>query len=595
MSGEKRKGDFPNRKFVDSWTDKYCFINHNDRIICLLCNSTVAVAKEYNVKRHYETKHIAFSSIQGYERSVKIKHLKKSLINQTSYFQKQTSELDSCVEVTLNIAQLIAKRGKPFTDGDFVKDCLLIASEKLCPETTNKFKNLSLNRMTVQRRIQQLSEDIVDQVKLAASHFEYFSLAADESTDITSTAQLLVFIRGINKDFCITEELLGMYPMKGQTTGKELFHSLLELCNGAALNMDKIVSITTDGARSMTGGIIGMITLLKEHLGEREMELLQYHCIIHQQNLCAKELGYEQLMKRVCEAINFIRSSALRHREFKEFLAEFEDIPSDVVYYTEVRWLSRGKALKHFIELFDKIITFLKEHGRETRRLEEASFQCDLAFLTDITSHLNELNIKLQGKNQFIFQLVNNVNAFKRKLVLFQQQLREKNFAHFPYCKKMKEKFPKMKVDYEDQVKILINSFHDRFLDFEKCHCQIELFSNPFTVDVNLAPENAQLELIDLQSSGFHKNEFKEKSLLEFYRNLPNEFSYLKRNASMYATMFGSTYICEQSFSMMTVNKSKTRNRLTDENLSAVLHIATATLEPNITKIASKIQSQPSH
>ena len=159
----------------------------------------------------------------------------------------------------------------------------------------------------------------------------------------------------------------------------------------------------------------------------------------------------------------------------------------------------------------------------------------------------------------------------------------------------MREKFPNMKMQYEDQIKILIDSFSDRFSDFEKCKLQIDLFSNPFSVDVTLAPENAQLELIDLQSSDFQKNEFQEKALLDFYKNLPDEFSFLKNNASMYATMFGSTYICEQTFSLMTLNKSKTRNRLTDENLSAVLHIATATVEPNIKRIASKIQSQPSH
>lgn len=63
-----------------------------------------------------------------------------------------------------------------------------------------------------------------------------------------------------------------------------------------------------------------------------------------------------------------------------------------------MRWLSRGNALVHFIELLDKIISFLNEHGKDTRRLQKASFQCDLAFLTDITGHLNFFNTKLQGR-----------------------------------------------------------------------------------------------------------------------------------------------------------------------------------------------------
>ena len=42
----------------------------------------------------------------------------------------------------------------------------------------------------------------------------------DESTDKQDTAQLLIFIRGIDKDFSITEELLGLESMKGTTTGR---------------------------------------------------------------------------------------------------------------------------------------------------------------------------------------------------------------------------------------------------------------------------------------------------------------------------------------------------------------------------------------
>ena len=33
------------------------FIIHKDKPICLICNETVSVLKEYNLKRHYNTKH----------------------------------------------------------------------------------------------------------------------------------------------------------------------------------------------------------------------------------------------------------------------------------------------------------------------------------------------------------------------------------------------------------------------------------------------------------------------------------------------------------------------------------------------------------
>ena len=43
---------------------------------------------------------------------------------------------------------------------------------------------------------------------------------------------------------------------------------------------------------------------------------------------------------------------------------------------------------------------------------------CDLAFLTDITSHLNDLNVQLQGKDILMPDMVSRITAFEVKLRL---------------------------------------------------------------------------------------------------------------------------------------------------------------------------------
>jgi len=55
----------------------------------------------------------------------------------------------------------------------------------------------------------------------------------------------------------------------------------------------------------------------------------------------------------------------------------------------------------------------------------------DLAFLLDLTTHLNELNMLLQGDNQLIFSMFQNITALKKKLKLWQAQAIENNFMHF--------------------------------------------------------------------------------------------------------------------------------------------------------------------
>ena len=53
-------------------------------------------------------------------------------------------------------------------------------------------------------------------------------------------------------------------------------------------------------------------------------------------------------MKLIKDVVNFIRSKAVNHREFKEVLNDLDSDYGDVIYFTSVRWLSRGAVLKGF-------------------------------------------------------------------------------------------------------------------------------------------------------------------------------------------------------------------------------------------------------
>ncbi len=78
-------------------------------------------------------------------------------------------------------------------------------------------------------------------------------MALDESTDKTDTAQLAIFIRGINDQFEVMEELLSFCQMHGRTTAKDIFQQLCDSIEHAGLPWSRLVGITTDGAPSMTG------------------------------------------------------------------------------------------------------------------------------------------------------------------------------------------------------------------------------------------------------------------------------------------------------------------------------------------------------
>lgn len=123
----------------------------------------------------------------------------------------------------------------------------------------------------------------------------------------------------------------------------------------------EIVSVTTDGARSMIGQENGFINLFTKHIGH---SILGFHCIIHQQALCAKP-GLKILddMSFVTKLVNFISAQALNKRKFQELLNGVNSSYSSLILYNNVRWLSRRNVLQRFVDCLEEITIFLNNEN----------------------------------------------------------------------------------------------------------------------------------------------------------------------------------------------------------------------------------------
>ena len=173
-----------------------------------------------------------------------------------------------------------------------------------------------------------------------------------------------------------------MGSMKGKTTGVDLLDETLKPRGSVSLDMTKLVRITTDGAPAMTGQTNGLVSLLSRHLGTGNRELVKFHCIIHQQNLCGKDLGFQDVMTLATKTINFIKSRGLNHRQFRSLLEDTDTDHGNLLYYCEMRWLSRGKMLRRFWELIDDIAEFMTGKKKaEVASLTDKAWQADLTLL----------------------------------------------------------------------------------------------------------------------------------------------------------------------------------------------------------------------
>ena len=414
-STKKRKVEEEKRVFKERWTDDYFFVNNSDKKpLCLICNKSVSYAKEYNVKRHYSTNHPDYHKLEGNERKQKLKTLQRQLSNQRLMFQNMRSDNEKSVRCSFLIAQKIAERMKPYSDGHFVKECLMSAAQEMCPKMVTELEKISLSRWTVARRIDELADDICVTLREKVKNFVSWSFAVDEFTDQTDTAQLAIFVKGVDIELNVTEELLSLQPIKDTTTGADIYSEVQDAFEKFGMDLSTLCGIATDGARAMSGAGIGLVGLLKSALREKKLSdnIAVFHCIIHQQNLCAKTLNYKHVFGPVTKAVNFIRARGLNHRQFQKFLDDLNSAHQDLLYFTDVRWLSKGRMIKKFYDLREEVVQFLKKKGQPMHEMEDESWICDLAFLVDITKHLNDLNTKLQRNGQFASEMYGHMKAF---------------------------------------------------------------------------------------------------------------------------------------------------------------------------------------
>ena len=116
--GKKRKIDSECRVFNPQWTHDYFFVQCKEKAVCLVCQETVAVLKEFKLRRHYDSRHKdKYAKLQGQMRAEKISKLKTGLLAQQTTFARQNQLNQASVRASFRVAQMIVSCDKPFTEG----------------------------------------------------------------------------------------------------------------------------------------------------------------------------------------------------------------------------------------------------------------------------------------------------------------------------------------------------------------------------------------------------------------------------------------------------------------------------------------------
>lgn len=220
-----------------------------------------------------------------------------------------------------------------------------------------------------------------------------------------------------------------------------------------------------------------------------------------------------------------------------------------------------------------------------------------IAYLVDIFTILNELNLSLQGPNSTCLDLSEKIQSFYMKLQLWQKKLDENKIYMLPTLSAFFEEH-----DIEPHTRITVVISVKEHLDMlageiswyfpNLPEVPFALARRPFTVRAEDVPETAQEEFIRLTNSDAARADFSTMPVTQFWVKCLQSYPVLSETVLRLLLPFPTTYLCETGFSSLLVIKSKYRSRLVVED---DLRCALAKTTPRISDLVRKKQSQPSH
>ncbi len=437
-------------------------------------------------------------------------------------------------------------------------------------------------------------EQLVDHLKITPFKI---SIQLDETKDVTNCSQLIALVRyfhngNIKEDFLFCEEL------ETTTTAKDVFRLLFGFFQKNNLDINIIGSVCTDGAAAMLGCKSGLVALLKQQIPR----LQSTHCFLHRYALISKTLpvnlkhGHDISVK----IINLIKNQPLNCRLFKALCSEYESKFTNLLYHTEVRWLSRGNVLTRFFNLLKEVKIFLNDK-KSILLVEICSkeFEQRLAYTSDIFSHMNDVSILLQGRNINILYCKEKLNAFKEKLSLWKRQIENSNYSRFPNLRSVIGTDNQCKLSTDVVIEItahledLSKSF-DKYFSMGNLETHDEWIINSYDFDLNLMPDECELkeQLIELRLCCLLKIQYYNEKLENYWCAVFMLFPELGGKALTVFISFETTYLCESKFSTLLLIKSKHRNRL---DVQCDIRFALSSISPRIDIITNSKQEQKSH
>ncbi|KAK2945206.1 hypothetical protein BLNAU_19895 [Blattamonas nauphoetae] len=301
------------------------------------------------------------------------------------------------------------------------------------------------------------------------------SVTLDTSTDHILTSVLAVNLRFLSKSNEIVVLLAGLEELKSGGTGHQLYSTFLEVIQKVGIDLQQIVSVSTDGDPAMVGSQNGFKGRLKQDLPL----VFHQHCGAHRYNLSLRESFENEITPNVKTLINncvsmihSITNSASYTRDFAQKMKDRGHSRTRLTKPLRIRWHTCQSTVSEMFDYGDIILSILSKDTNTTVQSLCAYFmQPKTILLLPIVNHLLTMCkaplLELQARDITFIQCKEIIQQLRSDLTSINEEVFRQ---HLPACCQLLDSDPlhvqidEVLAESQTVVRILQRSLEDRFL-----------------------------------------------------------------------------------------------------------------------------------
>ena len=159
----------------------------------------------------------------------------------------------------------------------------------------------------------------------------------------------------------------------------------------------------------MSGHKAGLQAVVKK----KTPDVFWTHCMLQRAALVSKKISEElnNVFTKVTK-VNYIKNSPLKTRLFAKLCEDMRANYTSLLFYCEVRWLSRAKVIQRVLEFKEKTAIFLDENLNENANMfRHENFIVKLTYLVENFGKLSVFNKSMQGPQMHLLTQKDKLKA----------------------------------------------------------------------------------------------------------------------------------------------------------------------------------------